>query len=54
MRMLVAAFEGTQGPVLRRDEPGRRLRERRSPGLTQAVLQGIRTDVFNVAAPIGP
>lgn len=23
-------------------------------GLTSAVLQGIRTDVFNVAAPIGP
>ena len=23
-------------------------------GLTQAVLQAIRTDVFNVAAPIGP
>jgi hypothetical protein len=23
-------------------------------GLTAAVLQGIRTDVFNVAAPIGP
>ena len=54
MRMFVAAFEGTQGPVLRRDEPGRRLRERRSLGLTQAVLQGIRTDVFNVAVPIGP
>jgi hypothetical protein len=27
---------------------------RRSLGLTQAVLQGIRTDVFIVAAPIGP
>jgi hypothetical protein len=23
-------------------------------GLTEAVLQGIRTDVFNIAAPIGP
>ncbi len=23
-------------------------------GLTEAVLQGIRTDVFNVGAPIGP
>jgi hypothetical protein len=23
-------------------------------GLTEAVLQGIRTDVFNVSAPIGP
>jgi hypothetical protein len=23
-------------------------------GLTEAVLQAIRTDVFNVAAPIGP
>lgn len=23
-------------------------------GLTSAVLQGIRTDVFNIAAPIGP
>ena len=23
-------------------------------GLTEAVLQGIRTDVFNVAPPIGP
>jgi hypothetical protein len=22
--------------------------------LTEAVLQGIRTDVFNVSAPIGP
>jgi len=26
----------------------------KSRGLTEAVLQGIRTDVFNVAAPIGP
>ena len=25
-----------------------------SRGLTQAVLQGIRTDVFNVSAPIAP
>jgi len=23
-------------------------------GLTEALLQAIRTDVFNVAAPIGP
>jgi hypothetical protein len=23
-------------------------------GLTEAVLQAIRTDVFNVAAPVGP
>jgi hypothetical protein len=40
--------------VLRREEPGRRLRERGSTGLTEAVLQGIRTDGFNVATPIGP
>jgi hypothetical protein len=26
----------------------------KSRGLTEAVLQAIRTDVFNVAAPIGP
>ena len=51
MRMVVTACEGTQEPVLRRVEPGRRLRERGSTGLTEAVLQGIRTDVFNVAAP---
>jgi hypothetical protein len=27
---------------------------RRRRGLTGAVLQGVRTDVFNVAAPIAP
>jgi hypothetical protein len=25
-----------------------------SRGLTQAVLQDIRTDVFNIAAPVAP
>jgi len=25
-----------------------------SRGLTEAVLQAIRTDVFNVGAPVGP
>jgi len=28
--------------------------KRRARGLTEAVLQVIRTDVFNVSAPIGP
>jgi hypothetical protein len=28
--------------------------KRPSRGLTQAVLQAIRSDVYNVAAPIGP
>jgi len=27
---------------------------RKARGLTEALLQAIRTDVFNVAAPIGP
>jgi hypothetical protein len=26
----------------------------KAEGLTEAVLRGIRTDVFNIAAPIGP
>ena len=26
----------------------------KAKGLVEAVLQGIRTDVFNIAAPIGP
>jgi hypothetical protein len=27
---------------------------RKARGLTEAVLQAIRTDVFNVVAPVGP
>jgi hypothetical protein len=37
-----------------RPELVERLRGAGSTGLTEAVLQGIRTDVFNVSAPIGP
>jgi hypothetical protein len=36
------AEENTEGP------------DRLSCGVTEAVLQAIRTDVFNVGAPIGP
>ena len=36
-------------------ELGKRLRECRvRAGLTQSVPQAIRTDVFNVAVPVGP
>ena len=54
MRIVVVPCEGTQQPVPRREESDRQLRERGSTGLTEAVLQGIRTDVFNVSAPIAP
>ena len=55
MRILVAAYEEPKRPVGRRERFGQAAaRTQAQRGLTEAVLQGIRTDVFNVAAPIGP
>ena len=47
MKQQPAAQERLQWPL-------RHESQRKARGLTEAVLQAIRTDVFNVAAPIGP
>jgi len=57
MRGVVPAHEETegQGPVQLRQGAGQAAaRAQAQHGMTEAVLQAIRTDVFNVAAPTAP
>jgi hypothetical protein len=54
MRPMVAASEGPQDRCDNEKNLSYGSASAGSTGLTEAVLQGIRTDVFNIAVPIGP
>ena len=54
MRPMVAASEGPQDRRDNEKNLSYGSASADSTGLTEAVLQGIRADVFNIAAPIGP
>ena len=55
MRTIVPRRGAAQGPGRLRQGTGQAAaRAQPQCGMTQSVLQAVRTDVFNVAAPIAP